>query len=181
MRHEEFHVTVEGDPFRWQGFCVSHGIKPLWIELNNFETQLMCASPTDPTEFIKAAGWPIVRVKQEVAPVSIDVTTHGVDPKDWPQILRTFPLAKGETALYHECHVKIDGPFISWMPMASRDLYRHNRWYVTKRQERPFDPDRFAKHVKFILDHEPGGCRIAEHEYEVCIVDSNKDIDKNWE
>src|SRR5688572_6411795 len=86
---QEFHVTVDGDPFKWRGLCASMNIKPLWIELNNFERQLMCAITgadmlrecvTNVGPYVKdfeRAGFQILRTKHEVEVPKIEVTTHG--------------------------------------------------------------------------------------------------------
>lgn len=163
MRHEEFHVTVTGDPLQWRGFCAKQGIKPLWIELNNFNTQLMCAAAEDPSAAIAAAGWNIVRVKHEVqAPPSVDISTHS------------------EPVLYYECHVKFDGRFQPQFKMTSRDLFRMwpgdtCRWYATRRQESPFDPEGFAKFIGGMV-----AANLVEYEYEACLRDTNPGLDARW-
>ena len=156
-RHEEYHVTVEGDPFQWRGFCAAVGIKPLWIELSTFERQLMCAAKYDPTRHIELTGaFKIVRVKHEVS-----------------------ELQEFERALYWECHVKLNGPFYAKAPMASRDLYRPDRWYITRREDQPFDYLEFVDWVKF---HSAAreGLTVAGFEYEAALKDTNRDLDGNW-
>jgi len=166
MRHEEWHVTVEGDPVTWHQLLTDKrlraGIKPLFIELNNFELQLMCASTFDPQTLIRmwnlanpAASFEIIRIKHEVSEVQ-----------------------SGETVLYWEAHAKIDGPFQPRrFDKTSRDLFRHNRWYVTKRREIPFNQEEFRHIVQTGL---PFGCTLAEVEYEACLVDTNRELDRDW-
>lgn len=157
MRHQEWHVTVEGDPVRWHSLCERANIKPLYIELNNFERQLMCAAKQDPRDFYfltnPAFGFTTVRVKHEVERI-----------------------LDGETALYYECHVKFDGPFRSQFEMTSRDLYRQHRWYMTLRQEQPFEPLDFVGYAKASAPES----RFIGFEYEACLLDTNKELDKRW-
>lgn len=173
-RHGEWHVTVLGDPFQWRGFCAAIGIKPLWIELNNFETQLMCAADHDPRQEIFQGGWQVIRTKHEVETFPIDITTHNQKGPTWlPETI--------EGALYYECHVKIDGPFKPVFQMSSRDLFRRDRWYVTKREARPFNGKDFAEDIDRVLNHFPGGqCTIDEYEYEAALIDTNHELDDNW-
>jgi hypothetical protein len=175
MRHRngEWHVTVKGDPFQWRGFCTAIGIKPLWIELNNFETQLMCAAHENPQKEIFQAGWEIIRVKHEVETFPIDITCHQ------DQHRKVMP-EEIEGALYYECHVKIDGPFQPGFPMSSRDLYRHDRWYVTKREARPFDPGPFASVIARCINLRGKQGVVDEYEYEAALIDSNHDLDARW-
>jgi hypothetical protein len=174
VRHSEWHITVTGDPFQWQGFCASQGIKPLWIELNNFSTQLMCAANFNPTDAIQKAGWNIIRTKHEVSVDLIDVSTvtkrqfvHGALPE--------------EPVLYYECHVKFDGRFQPQYKMTSRDLFRArngaDRWYATKREEHPFDADAFANFI-----HKLNGERshLDSWEFEACLIDTNPGLDDRW-
>jgi len=152
-RHEEWHVTVDGiDPITWRLFCLEHNIKPLYIELNNFNTQLMCAANFDAEEMIASAGINIVRVKHEVS-----LPVHG------------------EPVVYWECHVKLDGPFVPEVEMSSRDLYRVDRWYATMRQPKQFDYQAFVDYIV-----RPSGCKYAGHEYECAIKDTNPAIDRGW-
>jgi hypothetical protein len=112
---EEYHVTVEGDPFQWRGYCVGANIKPLWIELNNFERQIMCAITPKNLEddccdldaFVKdiSRRFTVVRVKKEVQPARLDVSTFG-NPGVFIYSPRVTP-----NAIYYECHVKLDGKF----------------------------------------------------------------------
>lgn len=154
-RHEEFHVTVTGDPIRWHAFCTDHGIKPLYIELNNFERQLMCAVPYDPSPAIKNHGaFVIVRLKYEV---------------------QVAPSMHEPGAKYYEVHCKLDGPFMPGEWMASRDLYRDERWYITERKPTPFEPADFAAMV-----YKRYPSQYVEFEYEAAIVDTNPWLDRNW-
>lgn len=175
----EWHVTVEGSPILWHRLCTDLGIKPLWIELSNFERQLMCASKQDPREILLGPGvarqFKVVRIKHEVQPVTrtFDVSTYS-DPAVYYTQLTPPP----EHVCYYECHVKIDGPFIPNLPNASRDLFRDNRWYLTERSDKPFDPSWFLLHCRFILRHST--CNVVGGEYEACILDTNRGLDNRW-
>ena len=157
MRFEEWHVTVDGvDPIRWRKFCVEHDIKPLYIELNNFNTQLMCATAFDPIDLINSGALPgihIVRVKHEVS-----TPTYA------------------ERQIYWECHVKFNGPFHPRFPCSSRDLYRIDRWYATWRHPEQFDAAAFAA----LAIKQARDCKFAGYEYECAIQDSNPSLDKGW-
>jgi hypothetical protein len=170
LTHEEWHITVTGDPVLWKNFCTAYGIKPLWIELNNFERQLMCAI-TSPAKYTKMKGilhanpelFTIIREKHEAMP-------NGTE----------------QNPIYYECHVKLDGFFLPYMGMSSRDLYRENRWYATHRQKTPFDPNDFLEYVKnCVVEKLPefpnSESVIAGMEYEVALVDTNPNLDKRWE
>lgn len=169
--NQEWHITVEGDPIKWWEWCTRERIKPLWIELNNFERQLMCAiTPADLErdeaviegfEEDIARHFKIVRVKHEVQPE---------DPR-FAQIL-----GFGQVQ-YYECHAKINGIFEPDWPMASRDLYRAARWYITRRQTTPFDPNHFAYHVRKGLR---STSRLESFEYEACVRDTNPSLDQHW-
>jgi hypothetical protein len=159
-RHEEWHLTVKGNPLLWHAFCLEMGVKPLWIELNNFERQLMCAI-TDP---VKAAA-----VKRRIE-------QNGVF-KLLREKYEVMPNGSEENPLYYECHVKLDGPFIPTYRMSSRDLYRDERWYLTERWNSPFNPLRFIEQVRASLE---GICKVVGSEYEVALIDTNPDLDVNW-
>lgn len=161
----EYHVTVDGDPF-----CARHGIKPLWIELNNFNRQVLSASAFDPTNIIAGAGWSIIRTKFEVQPSRIDISTHDK--------ANQFIEWSVGACYYYECHVKLDGPFLPTMPMASRDLYRPNRWYCTMRHRNPFDYAGFVREVTGTVG--AFGSYYAGHEYEACLSDTNEGLDAGW-
>lgn len=153
-RHEEWHVTVDGvSPLAWETFCCLNGIKPLFIELNNFNTQLMCAAKVDPSNRIREDGINIVRIKHEV---SVPVFS--------------------EAQLYWECHVKLDGPFNPKIHGASRDLYRANRWYVTHRRTAAFKND-FAWFIDLVVEQ---GNKFAGYEYECAVLDTNPELDRGW-
>jgi len=156
--NQEWHVTTDMsiDPTEWARFCRVNSIKPLYIELNTYGLQLMCQSTFDPTEQIKAGGFPIVRVKHEYQP---------------------SPLLEG-VVKYWECHCKFNGSFRPDLPMASRDLYRPGRWYVTQRSYQPFDPKAFAASVCETIG--PLGAQFQSFEYEACVQDTNEDLDKVW-
>ena len=164
-RHEEWHVTVSADPVRWHVACLDMCIKPLYIELNNFERQLMCVAPFNPCERIMQRGIPIIRVKHEVS-----------------------ELAPDETACYWECHLKFNGPFQPGLPWSSRDLYRPARWYVTHRQAHPFTEEvvtRIRERVSDRTTHptlgwHTGPSEFASYEYEACTLDSNPELDGRW-
>lgn len=152
-RREEWHVTVDAtDPITWWQFCQRQGIKPLYIELSNFYRQVMCACSFDPTELIKSNGIFVMRTKHEV-----EAKPHEVIPN----------------AVYYECHVKLDGQMAVKAPKASRDLYRADRWYATKRQLTPFDPTAFIERM-----HKYG--RVAGFEYEACVLDTTPALDSGW-
>jgi len=159
-RFEEWHVTILGDPIAWHAFCLEHGLKPLYIELQNGELQLMCASAHDPRYFLSGVVdederpiFPVVRVKHEVS-----------------------ALRDGETAVYYEAHVKFNGPWRTDRKGVSRDLFRVQRWYMTKRSRAPFDADAHAK----LSTSQARPSRFAEVEYEVCILDTNPKLDEGW-
>jgi hypothetical protein len=184
--HEEWHVTVEGDPWKWRQLCDTlRGFKPLWIELNTFERQLMSASAFDPRSIrnaygiplIEAAGFKIIRVKHEIQPtvVSIDITTQGEERKYYSR-----PVPEPNTVLYYECHVKIDGTFNPALPLASRDLFRSDRWYVTKRQLEPFSGQEFHDAVRIALAHMNTPVRASKYEYEAAVLDTYPRLDAEW-
>jgi hypothetical protein len=161
-RHEEWHVTVKGDPIAWAAFCAENGIKPLHIELSNRETQLMCAASFDPRALIhevldenERQLFTIIRVKHEVS-----------------------DLLDGEVALYWEAHVKFNGPFRVDRKGTSRDLFRthQQRWYMTHRQATPFEAEAFAARAQMMS--KPS--QFAECEYEACILDTNPALDGGW-
>lgn len=157
MRHEEWHVTVapDTDVVEWYLFCRAVGIKPLHIELNNFERQLMCAASFDPLTVILHAGFTVIRSKYEVS-----------------------ALLPGETAMYWECHVKLDGPFMPALAGSSRDLYRQERWYSTRRSYvRPFLSSDWVLATRNAVDNRN---TIAGFEYEAAIFDSNPSLDARW-
>lgn len=167
---QEWHVTVTGDPMQWHRFLsgIKGIVKPLWIELNNFERQLMCASTVmNPSEIIMRRGFRIVRVKHEVEAPILDISTHS------PSSL-TPPV---EGALYYETHVKFNGRFLPHLPMASRDLYRADRWYLTHRSEQPFDHMDFVRWAQQIV---VGSNTFAGAEHEACLHDSNQELDARW-
>ncbi len=165
-RHEEWHVTVDGiSPVAWFMVCVALDIKPLYIQLSNGRLQLMCAAKHDVSELVSRLepNIRIVRVKREVS-----------------------ALEPGETALYWECHVKLDGPYeheyggsgADPSHGSSRDLFRPERWYVTKRLPHEFDAEQFAGWVGEVLgDYDT---HRAGYEYEACLLDTNPDLDQGW-
>jgi hypothetical protein len=160
---EEWHITVDADPVRWHHFCGIIGVKPLYIELSTFERQLMCASKHNPADDIMRQGRnflgqaQIIRIKHEVA-----------------------ALALGEQSVYYECHVKLDGPFDpDAEQMVSRDLYRKDRWYITKRSLSPFSAQEFVDDVRtFAIDAKH--VVIAGWEYEAALIDTNPGLDARW-
>jgi hypothetical protein len=165
-RVEEFHVTVDGvNPIDWFNFCSDHEVKPLHIELNTMGLQLMCALGEDPEVLIKKLTtyeWPgaetvrVVRVKHEVNPMTAN-----------------------ERPVYYECHVKLEGPMLGNIPMSSRDLYRGNRWYLTKRSANPFSAEDFYRGVVKRMDNRSNQ-KVLGFEYEVCVQDSNPSLDSGW-
>jgi len=158
MRHQEWHITVEGDPVRWHDFCLRQKMKPLYIELNDFRRQLLCAAQFNPMHNIIAAcphHFRIIRVKHEVSHL----------------------LPGDPSPLYYECHVKLDGEFNPELPMASRDLYRADRWYVTRRTQVPFLAQDFVAAVEDACDD----AKVVGWEYEACLVDTNRALDAGWQ
>lgn len=178
-RHEEWHVTVEGDPIAWWNFCSGKAgwenyygrnvvVKPLYIELADRRLQLLSAMSFDPSKtvegddkaptFLQAChhgGFKVVRVKHEVS-----------------------ALRPGDVPLYYELHVKLDGPFRTDRSGASRDLYRENRWYQyrTERSSQPFDA--FDYIARFVTQSKPSV--MAGFEYEACLLDTNPGLDAGW-
>lgn len=158
-RREEWHVTVSGvAPGQWHAFCEEQRIKPLFIELNNRALQLMCELREDPEtsgllETIAEAGWKVERIKHEVS-----------------------ALRPGEEVVYYECHVKFDGPFRADRRLASRDLFRTDRWYQTRRSPTPFVPEKFASQAALLAK----GSKLDHFEYEICIRDTNPRLDDGW-
>lgn len=168
MNREEWHITVSHDNAsavaNWHRWCQRQKIKPLYIELSNFERQLMCAASRDVSQAVADAGWKIIRVKRE---------------------RETQSGASGDLgALYYECHVKIDGQLEDLGPGvgASRDLYRADRWYATQRSNRPFDPSLFIDVVgrELVRLRPSRSNRIAGYEYEACLLDTNRGLDAGW-
>lgn len=172
-RHEEYHVTVDGiDPIAWHAFCSDQGVKPLYIELSTRNLQLMCALKSLPAEGASdaptfsdftdaiAASFPEVRIVREKFEVNV--------------------MNQDERPVYYECHVKIDGPMLFNFPMASRDLYRQARWYVSKRSRNPFDADAFYRQILKRFEGRANQ-KIVGYEYEVCVRDTNHALDAGWE
>lgn len=163
-RAQEYHITVAGDPWHWRRYIQALNartflppIKALWIELNNFERQLMLASPVLCLGEVEHAGFRVLRVKHEVGELYRD------DPQP----------------LYYECHLKIDGKFRADLPMSSRDLYRESRWYLTKRETHPFNPQPWLWEMQQVL--QGTDARYAGHEYEACLMDDNPGLDARWQ
>jgi hypothetical protein len=161
-RLEEFHVTVEDvNPIDWFNFCHEHSIKPLHIELNTLGLQLMCATDSDPAELIELfqAAFPegkVARIKHEVNLMTAE-----------------------ERPVYYECHVKLEGPMLGNIPMSSRDLYRGNRWYLTKRSASPFSAEDFYRGVIRRMENRSNQ-KVLGFEYEVCVQDTNPSLDSGW-
>lgn len=160
-RHEEFHVTVEGmNPIDWFNLCSDLDIKPLHIELNNMNLQLMCATSENPEELVEKInaieGARVVRVKHEVNIMTAE-----------------------ERPVYYECHVKLEGDMLGNIPMSSRDLYRGNRWYLTKRSASPFSAEDFYRGVIRRMENRSNQ-KVLGFEYEVCVQDTNPSIDAGW-
>jgi hypothetical protein len=165
-RFEEWHVTVEnGNPVHWDYVCRMYGIDPLFIELSDFRLQLLCTMRTPPTEPVAGEGSPtfldlctlegftVIRIKHEVS-----------------------ALRDGEVALYYESHLKLDGPFRLDRKDASRDLYRANRWYRTKRSAQPFDAQEWGG----IATSQSKPSKAVGLEYEAVLVDTNVALDAGW-
>jgi len=161
-RIEEYHVTVEDiNPIDWFNFCHDLDVKPLHIELNNMNLQLMCALGEDPEVLIEKLGADykdarVVRVKHEVNIMTAE-----------------------ERPVYYECHVKLEGPMLGNIPMSSRDLYRGNRWYLTKRSVSPFSAEDFYRGVIRRMENRSNQ-KVLGFEYEVCVQDTNPSIDAGW-
>lgn len=185
QHHEEYHVTVEGDPMYWPEVCSDLGIKPLWIELNTFERQLMCAAKPQPGGVLKLAqriesyGYKIVRMKDEIQPTRLDISTYAS-----PCLFLDVP--NPADVIYYECHIKLDGPFRPAIRMSSRDLYRDDRWYITTRHEKPFEAA-FLAHLEAQVrqwvsypDAYRGSSVIAGIEYEAAVLDTNQALDAHW-
>ncbi len=161
-RHEEWHITVKGDPLLWAQFCRENGLKPLFLEMPNHTTQLLSASSFDPRPLLnevlgenERALFTVIRVKHEVS------------------------LARdSEKPVYYEAHVKFNGPFRTDRKGASRDLYRthEQRWYLTHRQSTPFAADAFA--AKAVSLAKPS--RFDAVEYEAVLIDTNPALDGGW-
>lgn len=195
----EYHITVEGDPVRWYDICEDMGIKPLWIELSTFERQLMCAITGDDlknscvdsiepfvTDIERRRRFKVIRIKHEVGPRMVDVTT----------LSSPYPMyapidAPPADFIYAECHMKFDGEFRGDMQRVSRDLYRENRWYVTQRLPRNFDPSNFLYSTLHTLAYEReypraslggqyGLSTLAGWEFEYCLSDTNPKLDERW-
>lgn len=185
VHHEETHITIAhntvDDVQRWRHFCASLGMKALHIELNTFERQLMSAVHTHGNSDyyaakVAAAGFIVLRVKREIQPYQLDVSTfndHGKfldcpDPRD---------------VVYYECHVKLDGPFRPAMQMSSRDLLREDRWYVTRRMPQPFNYREFVDMVRgwaALPDDWREPSEVVGYEYEAAVLDTNPELDTNW-
>jgi hypothetical protein len=179
MRHEEWHVTVEGDQHAWRGYCTALGIKPLRIELNTFEVQLMCAIPGQ--WFIDAFG-------HGMDHQACITTLCGMFEQRHFRVVRVkheLQVAAGEVlpaALYYECHIKLDGPFDPCALLASRDLFRTERWYITRRAMDPFDPAVYVAGAALGLRHFSSSpcAKVIGHEYEACVLDTNPALDARW-
>lgn len=171
--HEEWHVTVKGDPFQWRGICAQLGIKPLWIELNNFERQLMSASGFNPLTITNVSGQSVI----EAAGFKVERIKHEVQPSDPAQLGRFGP----DDVVYYECHIKLDGPFMPQLAMSSRDLFRDSRWYLTRRSAFSFEPSDFLRRVQqYLMRGQMYSGDIAGWEYEVAVMDTNRGIDHRW-
>lgn len=185
--HEETHITVADNSadnvLRWRAYCAAHGMKALHIELNTFERQLMCAVKTHGQRDVdyhvagvKLAGFEVVRVKQEVQPYKLDVSTF-----DKPDQFLDCP--NPVDVVYYECHAKFDGPFRPSWYMSSRDLLREGRWYATKRSATPFNVKEWLDMVQqwaFMQDGFRGPSCLAGWEYEAAILDTNPNLDGHW-
>lgn len=184
---QELHITVTGDQHQWRGFCTRLGIKALHIELSTFERQLMCAIPGSwwvneygkdvpvvaishsLTNEMHRAGFQVVRVKHEHQAEIVEVVGIVNHLQREPE--QTYGVK------YYECHVKLDGEFMPYLQMTSRDLFRDERWYCTLRQATPFNPRDFVDHVR---NSTRGHAVIAGWEYEACVLDTNPELDARW-
>lgn len=189
QHHEETHITVADNGYanvrRWVDFCRAHSIKPLHIELNTLERQLMCAIRTHGrddvnwwTGEVAKAGFKVTRIKQEIQPYVLDITTFGDDGKKF------LDVPAPRDVVYYECHVKFDGPFRPFIYLSSRDLLREGRWYMTRRSRAPFDVDacvRMFTEWGASPDGWRGASQYAGHEYEAAVLDTNPKLDQHWE
>jgi hypothetical protein len=158
-RHEEYHVTVLGEPMAWFEFCRGAGIKPLFIELSDRRVQLLCAADFDPRVLIDDDGrFKVIRYKHEVS-----------------------ALLEGERALYYEAHAKFDGPVRFDFKGTSRDLFRvtgavDGRWYQTRRRvDGPVD-ERFLEDAPVMAKHST----FVGSEVEIVLEDTNPSLDFDW-
>lgn len=173
---DEWHITVVGDQHEWRGWCTNMGIKPLRIELSTFEVQLMCAIPGT---WVTDEYGPCVSPDAAIASLIKEMQTfdkfHVVRVKHEVQCHAIIP-----RVLYYECHVKLDGPFAPAQRMASRDLFRDQRWYLTRRRLEPFDALYFVECVRHQLLHDNNRSVISGWEYEAAIIDTYPELDSRW-
>ncbi len=184
QHHEEYHITVKGMAVeRFKAACDELRVKCLWIELNTFERQLMCAAkpffngPFDLARKFSDRGFEIDRVKQEIQPHKLDITCHGDHGTRWLEV------PDPATVVYYECHAKFDGPFRPSWHMSSRDLLRPERWYATYRSEKPFDAKVWVEMVTqwaALPDGWRGPSTLAGWEYEAAVLDTNPTLDAHW-
>jgi len=132
--------------------------------------QLMCAVGQDWFTF-KSANGVIDDLLTEITNAGFEVLRHKHEVSE---------IREGEKPLYWECHVKIDGTFRTDFGQTSRDLFRKNRWYVTRRLQRRFDGEAFAELIRRRLVGKADQ-QFDSYEYEACIVDTNPGLDRGWE
>jgi hypothetical protein len=160
MSGVEYHVTVVlTNPVSWWNFCMTHGIKPLYIELNNFRRQAMCGAKHDPSDLIRTTGWQIIREKIEVNPLQHTMYA--------------------DRAIYYEAHMKLRGHMDGTVKGASRDLYRSGRWYITRRAKEPFDPNELWR-FRPVREEWLSSPHWLNVEYEACVYDTNEELDYGW-
>jgi len=147
-------------------------VKPLYIELSNRNLQLMCACGQD---------WLDTKSANGTHEDFLNAVAHAFPDGRVTRLKHEVSaLAPGEHALYWEAHVKVDGVFRPDFGMASRDLYREKRWYVTRRLRQQFDGLAFAKLTEGRLKHKADQ-KYDSFEYEAVLIDTNPELDKGWE
>jgi hypothetical protein len=103
----------------------------------------------------------------------LDITTHGDTGKRWLEV----------QAIYWEIHAKFDGPFRPAWHMSSRDLFREDRWYLTRREPQPFRFKEWLDMVQrwaLMQDGWRGPSCLAGWEYEAAVLDTNPNLDARW-
>lgn len=131
-------------------------IEPLYFELSNRTLQLVGMTSKDPSALItliESKGWKVVRVKHTVS--------------------ARIP---GEDVVYYEAHVRFHGELRADLKLTSRDLYRHQRWYMTRRSPKEFDAKAFERLAAGLGKQS----RVLGSTYMVCIEDTNPSLDDGW-
>jgi hypothetical protein len=161
-RVEQWSVTVDGDPMAWYLFCDTYRAHPLYIEGVDLTRRLVAIMDYDPTvkqegqSFVDMAasnGFPVIRVRHLVSRVE-----------------------DGETALYYEAVVSLDGSMRTDRTGSSRNLYTRDRWYRVKRCAGPFDE---ALWLQFATTTSKPSKAIAVT-YGAIVLDTNSALDAGW-